>query len=281
MIHIRPFSNTDEDYASLVDINKVLEPEERLTVEMLRRSDEGYRSGHLFLERYMAEVDGRVAGSGLIFPAEDNRNILVFSMHIHPDFQAGEVPARMQNYLLAQMQHYRPHKFAAEPREDQTYRVRLLAEAGFAQIMRFPRSRLDASRFDPAPYQAVFETLGQQGIKLVTLTDVMQSDANWQHNVWRLFDQINRDVPYPEPAGETPFAEYAQYYEGDTFRPDSWAIALDMTRSGGERYVGMCVVNHMEARPDTVFAGITGTVRSHRRRKIATALKVRSILYTR
>ena len=58
------------------------------------------------------------------------------------------------------------------------------------------------------------------------------------------------------------------------FRPESWAIAVDATQAGAQRYVGMSVVNIMPTRPDTLFAGITGVVPSHRRRKIATMLKV-------
>lgn len=281
MLTIRPFNKTDEDFAALIAINELLEPAEKLTIEMLRRSDEYYIEAYGFLTRYMVEVDGRVVGSGLYFPSEDDKNTLIFSMHIQPDFQATDVPAQLQAFLLNQIDAHHPQKVAAEPREDHPYRVRLLEDAGFKLLMRFPRSQMDVTDFDATSYQPIFDRLRAQAVTFVTLTDIMQSDPDWQHNVWRMFDQINRDVPYPEPAGETPFAEYAKYYEGEFFRPDSWAIALDTTRRDGAQYVGMCVVNQMQTRPDSVFAGITGTVRSHRRRKIATALKVKSAVYTK
>ena len=76
-------------------------------------------------------------------------------------------------------------------------------------------------------------------------------------------------------------AQYAAYYEGELFRPESWAIALDSAQAGAGRYVGMCVVNVMPIRPDTLFAGITGVIPGHRRRKIATALKACSVNYAR
>ena len=128
---------------------------------------------------------------------------------------------------------------------------------------------------DLAKYEPVLEGVQQQGIRFVTLTDVMASDPNWQHNVWQLFGQIERDIPMPHPEPPTPFAEYAEYYKGEYFRPDTWAIAVDEN----DEYVGMCVVNVMGRRPYYLFAGITGVIRSHRRRKIATALKLQSILY--
>jgi GNAT superfamily N-acetyltransferase len=109
----------------------------------------------------------------------------------------------------------------------------------------------------------------------VTLNRRDGRDPDWQRNIWQLFTQIEQDIPMPQPEPPTPFEEYANYYQGDDFRPDSWAIAVDETAG----YVGMCVVNVMRKRPYGLFAGITGVIRSHRRRKIATALKMCSIRY--
>jgi GNAT superfamily N-acetyltransferase len=279
MIHIRPFSNKDEDFTALVAINEVLEPDEQLTVALLRQSDEAYIAQYGLLVRCLAEVDDGIAGSGLYFRSEDDEDTLLFSMHVHPDFQESQVPAEIQNYLLAQMKSHEPQKIAAQPKEDQMYRIRLLEEADFELKMRFPRSQLDVNEFDYSRYVDIMNRLKAQGIELVTLTDVMTSDLDWQHNVWRLFNKVSVDIPAPQLVEETPFEEYATYYEGEFFRPDSWAIALDKNEQGADQYVGMCVVNIIDGRPDTLFAGITGTVRSHRRRKIATALKVKNIQY--
>ena len=46
-----------------------------------------------------------------------------------------------------------------------------------------------------------------------------------------------------------------------------------------QQYIGMSVVNIMPTRPDTLYAGITGVIGSHRRRRIATMLKVKSASY--
>jgi len=279
MIHIRPFNKSDDDFAALVTINHVLEPEEQLTVPILRRSDEEFIAQYGFLERYIAVVKSRIAGSGLFFPSEMDPGILIFSMHIHPDFQDSETPAQVQTFLLNQMLSRHPKRYGSQPREDQSYRVRLLEADGFELKMRFPRSQLDIAAFDAGKHAHIFQQMDVQGIELVTLADVMQSDPDWKYNVWRLFTHIEVDIPSPYPVEETHFEEYARYYEGDFFRPDSWSIALDRKASSATKYVGMCVVNIIDGRPDTLFAGITGTVRRYRRRKIATALKVKTIMY--
>ena len=203
------------------------------------------------------------------------RGIIVFAIYVIPDWQETAVPAQMHHYLLTEIAKHQPQKAISEPPENETFRTKLLEADGFELLMRFPRSSLDVQQVNLADYESVLESVRQQSIRFVTLTDVMSSDPNWQHNIWQLFTQIERDIPVPYPEPPTPFEEYAKYYEGDDFRPDSWAIAVD-EKAG---YVGMCVVNVMARRPSGLFAGITGVIRSHRRRKIATALKLCSVRY--
>jgi mycothiol synthase len=279
--HIRMFNGTDEEYAALVALNQVLEPDESVTVSVMRQMDMSHRDHHGLFVRYVAEVKGQIVGSGAYYPSEDHKEILVFSLQIHPRFQTSDVPARMQDHLIAQILRHHPPKIASDTKEDQIYRIRLLETAGFDLKMRFPRSLWDVTTVDPSPYVVLEENLRTQNIELVTLTDVIKQDPDWQHNIWRMFNQILVDIPSPHPVTETPFEEYAEYYSGELFRPDSWAIALDRNERGVAQYVGMCVVNIMRSRTNTLFAGITGTVRSHRRRKIATALKLKTALYAR
>jgi len=279
IVEIRPFTHTDEAYAALVAIHKVLEPDELMTVAMLRQSDENYIAENGLLERFVVAVNGRIVGSGVYFPSGDDDTIMMFAMHVHPDFQESDVPSQMQSYLLAQIDKHQPRAVGSEPKDNQTYRVRLLEEAGFDLKMRFPRSLLEIAACDLSLYVNINEQLVAQGIELVTLTDVMQGDEQWQDHIWRLFNHINQDIPSPHPVAEVPFAEYAEYYDGEDFRPDSWQIAVDTSKTGAEQYVGMCVVNISSTRANSLFAGITGTVRSYRRRKIATVLKAKSIEY--
>jgi GNAT superfamily N-acetyltransferase len=219
-------------------------------------------------------MDGQVVAWGDYWHEPKSRQIH-FALYVVPAWQETAIPAQMHRYLLTEIEKLQPRKIASEPKEDETFRAKLLTDDGFQFLMRFPRSALDVNQVKLADYEPVLASVQQQGIRFVTLTDVMAADPDWQHNIWQLFAQIERDIPTPHPEEPTPFDEYANYYEGEDFRPDSWAIAVDETAG----YVGMCVVNVMRKRPHGLFAGITGVIRSHRRRKIATALKLCSIRY--
>jgi GNAT superfamily N-acetyltransferase len=227
------------------------------------------------LVRVFGELDNQIVASGVDWhstsPADEPYQ---FSFYVHPDFQKSHVPGQMHNYLISQIERSRPIAIVSEAKENELYRTRLLEESNFVMKMRFPRSQLDVMSFDTTAYNDLMAKTVQQGIEFITLTDAMEGDPSWQRNVWQMFTIIEQDVPTPDPAQLTPFETYAKYYEGAFFVPDSWQIAVDLSQDGVQRYVGMSVVNIMPTRPDTLFAGITGVVPSHRRRKIATLLKV-------
>jgi mycothiol synthase len=278
-MNIRPFQSTNKDYAALLAIHKLLQPEDQLTVEMLRNQDDEFSANHAFV-RILGEADNQIVAHGAYWHssvAADEPH--QFSLFVHPDYQNGRLPGLMQTYLLSKIAEQQPAVIASEAKEDEKYRTHLLEAANFKLKMRFPRSQLNVALFDGIVYDNLIAQLGQQGIAFITLTDVMQRDSNWQRHIWRLFTIIDQDVPYPDSQESVPFETYAKYYEGELFRPDSWAIAVDATQAGAQQYVGMSVVNIMPTRPDTLFAGITGVAPSHRRRKIATMLKVCSARY--
>lgn len=272
-LSIRPFHSTDNDYNALIQMNRFRNPDEQVTVSILRQDDAEFFT-EFRVVRVLGELDGNVVARGSFYYKPDAKQVQ-FALYVVPEWQETAVPAQMHRYLLAEIGKLQPEKIVSEPPENETFRSKLLEADGFALMMRFPRSSLDVRQVRLAEFESVLENVRQQGIRFVTLTDVMRDDPNWQQNIWQLFTQIEQDIPTPHPEPPTPFAEYANYYQGDDFRPDSWAIAVD----GQAGYVGMCVVNVMSRRPSSLFAGITGVIRSHRRRKIATALKLHSIQY--
>ena len=272
-LQIRPFQAADHDYTALIQMNRFHKPDEQVTIDIYRQEDKSFTRNYK-TERVLGELNGEIVARGDYWHEPDSRKHH-FALYVVPASQETAVPAQMQQYLLHQIEKMEPHKVASEPLEDEHYRIQLLEASGFELMMRFPRSAQDVGHVNLVDYEPVLTAVQQLGICFVTLTDVMGRDPAWQHNIWQLFSQIEQDIPTPHHEEPTPFNQYADYYKGDDFRPDSWAIAMD----GNGDYVGMSVVNVMAKRPHGLFAGITGVIRSHRRRKIATALKLQSIKY--
>ncbi len=87
---------------------------------------------------------------------------------------------------------------------------------------------------------------------------------------------IVKDLPNSEPPTKVPFEEFQKVWERTNLVPDAWFVALDK----GE-YVGSTDVWLSKAEPHLLYVGLTGVVRSHRGRGIATALKLRSVEFAR
>lgn len=279
MMKIRPFQATEPDYKAIIAIQKELEPERQITVNYLREQDRQFAT-HSEFTRVIGEVGTQIIAHGVYWHAKNSdKESPQFSLFVHPDHQNSNIPRQMQNYLIAKIETMQPNTIVSEPKENEVYRTQLLEEDKFELAMRFPRSQLNTQTFDPTMYTSLIAKLKNEGIQFITLTNVIEQDEHWQRHIWQLFNIINQDVPYPDPQEGTPFEEYAEYYKGESFRPDSWIIAVDSAKAGAQRYVGMSVVNHMQTRKNALFAGITGVIPSYRRRKIATVLKVFATRY--
>ncbi|MEM7125515.1 MAG: GNAT family N-acetyltransferase [Chloroflexota bacterium] len=278
-MNIRPFNDTDEDYIAWIDLSLAINPEVHLTVELLREDVRDCRAQN-HEARFLGEVDDQVIAFGMNWqPSRKPDAPYEFSFSIHPEYRAGNVPQKMHDHLLTLIERENPSTIASYPKENEPFRKELLEASGFDVKMRFPESRLSVEQVDLATYEELMDKLQQQGIEFVTLTDVMETDSEWQRNVWQMFSIIERDIPSAEPEEPTSFEEYSEYYTEELFRPDSWIIAVDSGLTGAAKYVGMCVVNIMPTKPKSLYAGITGVIPSHRRRKIATVLKINSVKY--
>jgi GNAT superfamily N-acetyltransferase len=161
-MNIRPFQSTNKDYAALLAIHKLLQPEDQLTVEMLRNQDDEFSANHAFV-RILGEVDNQIVAHGAYwhsFLAADEP--YQFSLFVHPDYQNGRLPGLMQTYLLSKIAEQQPAVIASEAKEDEKYRTHLLEAANFKLKMRFSRSQLQVEMFDVTVYDDLIAQLGQQ-----------------------------------------------------------------------------------------------------------------------
>lgn len=128
--------------------------------------------------------------------------------------------------------------------------------------------------FDFSPYAGLIERVEASGLRVCRLADLMQSDPEWQHKVYELDRGSGQDEPSPEPITMPPFEEYAHFFTAPDFLPEGTFLALD-----GDEYVGMSSLEKDLARPEHLEVGFTGVLPSHRRRSIATALKLKAIAF--
>jgi GNAT superfamily N-acetyltransferase len=148
---------------------------------------------------------------------------------------------------------------------------------GFEVVMRYAVSRLDLTRFQADAHAATLQRVQAQGVEIVSARTLRAQlpDAITRINALRW--AVVQDVPSADPPVAEPDASLARYLDTQpTALPDGWLVA----RIDGE-FVGLSTLWRSLADPTVVHTGITGVVRGHRRRGIATALKVAAIDYAR
>ena len=86
--------------------------------------------------------------------------------------------------------------------------------------------------------------------------------------------KIGEDIPYLDPITQDPIEQYEKMFDSPNFLPEAFLIAVD-----NGRYVATSSLWRTKADQSKLYTGLTGTARSHRRRGIATALKIVNIRY--
>ncbi len=274
MITIRPFEQNDEDYRQAVEITNAVWPEYPDTVEEWKESDEK-RSKLTKRGRYFAEIEGRPVGFASYSQSLwiNHPGKLFVGVEVLPEFRKRGVGTALWERLRQEVQQFDPLRLLAHTREDYEDGIRFAQKLGFNECMRDWESRLNPESLDLDEWSRYPQSVAEQGIEIRTVAE-LKSDPNRDRKLYELEWLIDRDVPSPEPPSKVPFEEFQKVWERTNLIPDAWFVALD----DGE-YVGMTNLWTSQANPELLYVGITGVIRSHRKRGIAMALKVLSVEY--
>ncbi len=270
-ITIRDFDGCDADYEAVVRIANAWQPEAPTCVENVRHRDEAREKQYLF-RRIMVEFDGAVIASGNF--GESNwshvpgKYTLYFS--VHPDFGNRGIGTAVYEYIMNELAAAdpRPTYFATWVREDREVALRFIEKRGFKEIMRGASSRLDLREFDEAPFAGLASRLEGGGIAIERLDRLMEHVPDALRRLYDLDWEAMQDMPNDDPPVQRSFETYSKIMRPPGFDPRLGYVALD-----GDAWVGATLLWHNPAEKDTLGTEITGVLRTHRRRGIATALK--------
>ena len=271
---IREF--TADDYPAVMDIVNANFPEYPGTAEEMQDHD-SRRDPKVTFRRYVTEADGCVVGTGRYYQQEGalHPGKFWFAVEVHPDHQGRGIGKAMYAHLLACMDGLQVQELRCGAREDMARTVKFIQDRGFVEEDRAWESRLDVLGFDFTPYLGLEERVKAGGIEVVTLRE-LEGDPDCPRKLYDLYWELDQDVPSTVPPTRPDFDMWVRrYFESPNLLPDGQFIAVD-----GEEYVGISALWNSQADPG-LYNGLTGVKRSHRRRGIALALKLRGVAYAR
>jgi mycothiol synthase len=261
-----------------VEVGNLVYPEYPGTADDWKH-DDAHSKPHLKRHRWVAVADGRIVGSADYDQHEGMYHPQLFHVDIdvRPDMQGRGIGRALYATLLEALAPFDPLRLRARLRSDMARGVRFLEDRGFVESMRDWESRLDVMAFDPAPYAGHEARVAAGGIAIRTVVELAASDPDYQRKLYELDLGLSKDVPSPEPRSDFSYETFEHYVFGSkNYLPDGFFVAVD-----GDRYVGMSNLWRSQADPSELYTGLTAVTRTHRRRGIALALKLRAIDYAR
>lgn len=273
---LRPFDPT-RDYPAVVAIFNANFPNFQDSESEFRYGD-SYRDPKHHWARVVVESEsGAVVGYGQ--SAHDTHSFhptqFQVDVFVAPEQQGKGYGKALFDRVLADLAPLQPTALRTHTVEGTERALRFLADRGFKEEMSYAESWLDVNAFDPSRFAGAEERVLAQGIRLTTFAELGHTDPELRQKFYAFAQVIQADIPSPEPFTPIAYEVWAKRFEYSGYIPQANFLALD-----GETFVGLSTLWGREA-DNHLQTGATGIARSHRRRGIALALKLRAIAFAK
>ena len=277
---LRKFDRSDEDYAAICAIDNAVWPEYLTKIENWKHWDKTRDAKYRF-QRWLLERDGRVVAFGACGDRHwaHKPGHYFIDIAVYPGEEGHGYGSLLYNHFLNELQRMEPAcvQITTNTREDKPRGIRFLQARGFKQVMRFPRSLLDVTHFDPSPFAQKLAQTRQSGMEIKTLAEIMAQDPDWLHKLYDLEWELVQDVPYHDELTQQSYESFEKSMLGHpNLFPEAYFIAVD-----GQRWAGLSALWRNPGDAKRLETGLTGVARAYRRRGLATAMKVTAIEFAK
>ena len=276
---IRPFDDTDRDYDASVAILNAIWPDEPTSVEGMRYSNRT-RSGRHFFQRLMAELGGKIVATAIYREPEWANEPGMYGVQIRvlPEYQRRGIGTTIYDHIVERLNELerKPLSLVSDSREDQPHATKFLTDRGFEQKQRQQVSRLDVASFDAAPFAGLVARFEESDITVKTFEEYEAEDPDARRKAHEKYVEFFEDVPIFVDRMEFTYDVFERELNAPNRLPGAILLAFD-----GDEIVAATSLWKRLADPGSLGTGLTAVARTHRRRGIAAALKVRSIEFAR
>lgn len=281
-ITFHEFAETDADYKTIMAIHNEVYPDDKVTLEQYKFSDKTRNKDpkYPYHRILINDETGQTVGYGELMQSEGmyHPQKYFWEIYVADGQDVVTVGEAFHDYVLAELAGKDLISLISATRDDKADYLALLENIGYSRIMRYPQSHLVVADFDASKFEAQIKRASDAGIRIITASQFREEKpTEWQSIIHELDWTLIQDVPMPDPPQKRSLESFIKgKLENPAFLMDGYFIAVD-----GDEYVGMSNLWTDLANPERLWTGLTGVIRSHRRKSIATALKVRAVEYAK
>ena len=275
---IEPFDSTPASYELMARLLSAVWPEQPASASWLARFDTDRDPSHRVHREVALAPDAPAEWIGMAECGphrwSTDRSRFDLQVHVHPEHRNRGVGTALYDRAVASARGT-ARVFEASTREDRQDALRFLDRRGFRLLDRSPVTELDLEAFDSDRWAPAIRRVEADGIRLVTLGELLEAGDDRLRGLWELERELQPDAPNQSGTDLPPFERWRRAYDANPdLLPEAHVVAIE-----GHRLVGMTQLWGSEASDAILYNGFTGVRRGHRRRGVATALKARALTW--
>lgn len=273
---IRPFKHSERDYKTLTDIRNTIYPDHPETPEDVKFDIENIPQKIKWQSFFVEQNSKAVAQGGYRhYQSSFHPQRFMISLRVLPEFRRQGIATKLYQHVLEALEPLDPKFLKAFVRDDAKGGLDFASKLGFVEEARYWESCLAVQTFDASPYEGLEAHVNAQGVKLVPLTELMQSHADYKKRIFDLDWECTQDEPQPDVATKPEYEPWIKHqFDKPSFTPEAFLVAVQ-----GDDWIGLNELSVNKETDGGLENGFTALKRSARAKGIATALKVKNILW--
>ena len=272
---IRPFEYTEAEYRDVLEVRNAAFPDNPSTVEIWQHWDNARDPDSKFERLVVNDKAGQLIAYAQFDEIKPENRTFAFNFQLKPSYWQSGLGETLFQAVLDRIANHEAARLTIHVRESEVEKLKILKQHGFKLVMRSPVSYLEVDEFEPGKFKDIVEKVRSSGVRISQPPSGWHQDPNWQRLVHELHWALMQDVPHYEERTKPTLAQFVrEELKHPNFMPQGYFIAFI-----GERAVGMTHFAKRGGGTQRLATGVTGVLRNYRRRGIATALKVRSIIF--
>jgi len=270
--------HNSELYDSALNIWNKVWPDYAETIKEWKHFDRNFE-GKYFFKRFIIKSNSNYVATGFICEPwwSFKEGKLHFDIAVLKEYRRKGIGSNFFEFIETIFKDKGGYKLNITTKEDYTDGRVFLKNRDFEIVLREPASKLKIDEFDYSKFVDLEERVKSSGIEIHPLSTLENIDKDWQKNLFQLYNAVIVDVPSNDLLTERTFEQFKKIrFEAPGFNPDSFFVALD-----NKKYVGLSSLWIQLNKPKEYWTDLTGVIRSHRRKGIASALKIQTIRYVK